>query len=55
MVLVKSKVKEIAKKKGFRFPDKTIEQVEKKITNWVLEACNRAKANKRKTLIPEDF
>jgi hypothetical protein len=55
MVLVKKACKEIAKKKGVRFPDKSIKALEKKCIECIAAAAARAKANRRKTIIPADF
>lgn len=55
MVLVKSKAKDIAKKFDVRFPDKAVEALEKHVTMEIERAAKRAKANKRKTIIADDF
>ncbi len=54
-IVVKSKAKAVAKPLGVRFPDKAVEELNKKIHEMIKTAAKRAKANKRKTIIGEDF
>lgn len=54
-LVVKSKVKEAAKKHDLRFPDRSVNALNDKILQLIEEAARRAADNKRKTLIPSDF
>jgi len=55
MVVVKKAAKDVAKKEGMRFPDKAVDALEDKVIEMIKKACERAKANKRKTIIEADF
>jgi histone H3/H4 len=52
-LVVKAKIKEIAQ--GFNVAGDVADVLEKKVTNLIKEACDRAKANGRKTLMGKDF
>jgi histone H3/H4 len=52
--VVQSKVRALAKKKGFRFSGDAIDAVSKQVENIVVAAGARAKANKRQTIKASD-
>ncbi len=54
-IVVKSKAKATAKPLDVRFPDKAVDALNKKVHELIKTAAKRAKANKRKTIIAEDF
>ncbi|MCW1301401.1 MAG: hypothetical protein QW507_03140 [Candidatus Nanoarchaeia archaeon] len=54
-IVVKSLAKEIAKKKGVRFPDEAIEALDKFVRSTIECAAERAKKNNRKTIRSFDF
>ena len=55
MLIVKKAAKEAAKKLGVRFPDSTIESMDKIVMNAMKEAADRAKKNGRVTIKEFDF
>lgn len=54
-ILVKSKIKETVKAAGLRIGSAALESAEKQVHTEIENACNRAKANKRKTVQAQDF
>ncbi|HDN90792.1 MAG TPA: hypothetical protein ENG56_00345 [Candidatus Aenigmarchaeota archaeon] len=54
-VIVKSVAKQIAKKKGMRFPDDAINALNKTVITLIECAAMRAKKNGRKTIRGYDF
>ena len=48
--VVQSKVRALAKKKGFRFSGEALERLSRIVSEAVLQAADRAKANKRHTI-----
>ncbi|VVB75202.1 Uncharacterised protein [Candidatus Tiddalikarchaeum anstoanum] len=55
MLIVKKAAKEAGKKYEMRFPDETIDALEKKLEEKVKMAAERAKKNGRSTLREYDF
>jgi histone H3/H4 len=55
LLVFQSKVRQVAKKKGMRFSENALPTLSKIVEQLVIKACERAKANKRKTLMPNDF
>jgi histone H3/H4 len=55
LLVVQSKVRDIAKKKGFRFSGETITSLSKLVEQTVIKAGQRAKANRRQTIKPQDL
>ena len=55
MLIVKKAAKEAAKKLGVRFPDSTIEGIDKIVMDMLTSAADRAKKNGRVTLKEFDF
>jgi len=55
MLIVKKAAKEAAKKLGVRFPDSSIEGLDKIVMDMLKEAADRAKKNGRVTLKEFDF
>ena len=55
MLVVKKAAKEMGKKFEMRFPDETIEALEKKLEDKIRVAADRAKKNGRSTLREYDF
>ena len=53
--VVQSKVRALAKKKGFRFSGEAVDALSKRVESAVLEAGARAKANKRLTIKASDI
>lgn len=54
-LVVQSKVRALAKKKGFRFSGEAVDALSKLVENAVVAAGNRAKANKRQTIKAADI
>ena len=52
-IIVKSKIKEIAGE--FNVAGEVAETLNKKVERMIKEACERARANNRKTLMAKDF
>ena len=52
-IIVKAKVKEVAK--GFNVASDVSEALDRKVNQLIVEACERAKANKRTTLMGKDI
>ncbi len=52
--VVQSKVRALAKKKGFRCSGDAIDQLSKQVENLIVGAGARAKANKRQTIKASD-
>lgn len=52
--VVQSKVRQLAKKKGFRFSGDAVDAVSKLVEEAVVKAGARAKANKRLTIKASD-
>ena len=55
MLIVKKAAKEVGKKLGVRFPDSTIESLDRTLMDMLKEAADRAKKNGRMTLKEYDF
>ena len=53
MIVVKAKVKEIAK--DFNVSGDFAEALNKKVESWIREACSRAEANGRRTVMAKDL
>ena len=53
-LLVQSKVREYIKKKGLNTGGDSIEALDKRLARFIDDACSRAKANDRKTLMAKD-
>ncbi len=53
MLIVKAKIKEIAK--GFNIAGDVADELNKKVEQLVKDACARAEANGRKTVMAKDF
>ena len=51
----KGSMKVFLKGKKLRVATATYETLEKKFEEWLQEACERAKKNKRQTLMPQDL
>jgi histone H3/H4 len=54
-MVVKSKVQEMAKKLGVRLSGEAVASIEHRVESTLKKAAERAKANKRKTILPHDF
>lgn len=54
LYVVQSKVKELLKKKGCNTSAKALEALSKEVETWATKAVERAKANGRKTIFPQD-
>ncbi len=54
-LVVQSKVRALAKKKGFRFSGDAVDALSKLVENAVVAAGARAKANKRQTIKSSDI
>ncbi len=52
--VVQSKIRALAKKKGFRFSGDAVDAVSKLVEEAVVRAGGRAKANKRQTIKASD-
>ena len=52
-IIVKSKIKEIAG--DFNVAGEVAEALNKRVEHMIREACDRAKANNRKTVMAKDF
>ena len=52
--VVQSKVRALAKKKGFRFSGDAVDALSKLVEQAVIQAGNRAKATKRQTIKAAD-
>jgi histone H3/H4 len=52
--VVQSKVRALAKKKGFRFSGDAVNAVSKLVEDAIVRAGSRAKANKRQTIKASD-
>jgi len=55
LLVVQSKVKEVAKKKGFRFGADAVTALSKCVETCVTKAGERAKANRRQTIQAKDL
>lgn len=55
ILVVQSKVKAVAKKKGYRFSGEAVEAVSKCVEQCVIRAGERAKANRRSTIKASDI
>ncbi|MCX8158088.1 MAG: NFYB/HAP3 family transcription factor subunit [Candidatus Diapherotrites archaeon] len=55
LLVVTSKVKEIISKEGMNTAGDAPEALSKVVEEMIKKACERAKANGRKTVRPEDF
>jgi histone H3/H4 len=55
MLVVKKAAKEVAKKLDVRFPDQSIEALEKLLMDKIKRAADRAKKNGRVTIKEFDF
>lgn len=55
LLIVQSKVKAVAKKKGFRFSGDAVKVLSKTVEEVVTKAGQRAKANKRQTIKASDL
>ncbi len=53
MLVVKAKIKDVAK--GFNVAGDVAEALDKKVTQLVKDACKRAEANNRRTLMAKDL
>lgn len=53
--VVQSKVRALAKKKGFRFSEDAVDALSKVVESTVNLAASRAKANKRQTIKASDI
>jgi len=53
--VVQSKVRALAKKKGFRFSGDAVDTLSKVVEDAVVKAGGRAKANKRQTIKASDI
>jgi histone H3/H4 len=53
--VVQSKVRALAKKKGFRFSGDAVDTLSKVVEDAVVKAGARAKANKRQTIKASDI
>ncbi len=53
--VVQSKVRALAKKKGFRFSGDAVDALSKLVEGAVAAAASRAKANKRQTIKASDI
>jgi histone H3/H4 len=53
--VVQSKVRALAKKKGFRFSGDAVDALSKLVEGAVMAASARAKANKRQTIKASDI
>ncbi len=54
-MVVKSKVQELAKELGVRLSSGAVAAIEHRVESTLKKAAERAKANKRKTILPQDF
>lgn len=54
-LVTKAKVKEKAKTMGYRFPDSTVDELDKKVEEIITKAGKRAEANKRTTIMSYDL
>lgn len=55
MIIVKKAAKEAGKRLGVRFPDSSIEALDRMVTSVLEKAADRAKQNGRVTLKEYDF
>jgi len=55
MLIVRKAAKEAAKKLDVRFPDQAIEELDKKVSEKIKAAADRAKKNGRVTIKEFDF
>ena len=53
LYIYKSKVQELAKKKGFRVSSTFYKALSKKVEEIILKAMEKAKSEKKKTLTPD--
>ena len=53
--IVQSKIRALAKKKGFRFSGEAVDTLSKHVEETVVKAGARAKANKRQTIKSGDI
>ena len=53
--VVQSKVRALAKKKGFRFSGDAVDALSKMVEGAVIAAAGRARANKRRTIKASDI
>jgi len=53
--IIKGSVKDFLKKNRLRVATATYEALDKEVEAWLQKACERAKKNKRQTVMPQDL